>query len=835
MDGFIERDFMNNSSNPEFYRSNRVFLVLSILLFIANSGRCEPNTITQSEPNAIILSDSKNTDANSNIKSSDVNTSDVNTSSAKSTQPAVPQQPVLENKLIDTISVKGNIYITNSKILAVARSRAGQSFKSAQVQEDCRRIAGVIGVEFCYYNVEPAGDKVHLTYVVKEKVVIHKLIFKGDPKTKDSKIAEKIGFQRGDYLDKLTAATGAEKLTEYYNKEGFPFARITFDDTQISKGILQYNIDKGPKVKIKKTKFEGNGHLKKGELKKVIKSNPKNLLIFQNFFKQKTLDDDAIKLQQAYDKQGYLDTKISSRLNFVKERKGVEITFVIEEGKQYDVNEIIITGNKFFSDPNLESTFRLKKGQFYSNEKSDYDKDEILKDYREIGFIDVRVSAARKFVGENKINAAFDVNEGDRYRIGNINISGNKTIQDKVIRRILDEKEFKPGEWYNAHIAQGNGEGQLEKDVKGSVYSETAVITPVGNTPNKKDAEVRIKEGKTGSVMFGAGVSSSDGLIGQVVYEQRNFDAKKWPKSWRKFFSDDAFKGAGQTLRIALEPGTEVSRYSISWTEPYLKDKPISWTIAGSNWERERESYDETRMKAYTGFTHRLKEGWYRTLAFRVENVNVSHLDDDAPKEVREVKGNNLLGGIKMGFGRDTTDSRFLPTKGKNWELSYEQVGGDHTFGIAEGTYRWYKTLHEDIARRKTVLENKLYAGSVVGSAPVFEKFYGGGIGSIRGFDYRGVSPRSGPDSDPIGSRWIGTYSSEVTIPLYSETLAGLLFLDTGIIETGGIRASVGIGVQIMIPQWFGPVPMRFELAAPFLKDENDDTQIFSFSAGALF
>ncbi|MEN6386601.1 MAG: BamA/TamA family outer membrane protein [Phycisphaerales bacterium] len=826
MDGFIERDFMNSSSSPEIYRPMKILLFLSVILLFNNQLRSEPNTVPVADTNAII-----NPDANK----PDVNIPDSN---AANLQPAetteIPQQS-FENRIIDKIFIEGNVYITNAKILAAARSRADQKFSTAQAQEDCKRIGALLGVAFCYYNVKPAGEKVDLTFIIEEKTVIRQLIFKGDPKTKDSKLSEKAGFQRGDYLDKLTAVIGAEKLTEFYNSSGYPFAKITFDDSKIDEGILQFNIDKGPRVKIKKTLFEGNKHIKKGELKKVIKSNPKNLLIFQNYFKQKTLDEDVVKLQKAYDKQGYLDTKVASKLNFVKERKGVEITFSIEEGKQYDVNEIIINGNEFLSDANLTSTCRLKKGQFYSNDKADYDKDEITRKYHQTGFIDSRVSSSRQFVGENKINAIFDVNEGERYRIENVNISGNKTIQDKVIRRILDEEEFKPGQWYNAHIAQGTGEGQLEKNVRGKVYSQTAVITPVGDKPGKKDAEVRIKEGKTGSVLFGAGVSSNDGLIGQVVYEQRNFDIKKWPKSWRKFFSEDSFKGAGQTFRIALEPGTEVSRYSVSWTDPYFRDKPISWTVGASNWARERENYDEERLKGYTHFTHRLKNGWYRTLGFRAENVNINSIEDDAPKEVKDVKGDNLLGGVKMGFGRDTTDSRYLPTKGKNYEISYEQVAGDRTFGIVEGTLRIYKTLHEDIARRKTVLENKFYAGSVVGNAPVFEKFYGGGIGSIRGFDYRGVSPRSGPDDDPIGSKWVATTSHEVIVPLYTETLAGLFFVDTGIVETGGVRASVGIGIQIMIPQWFGPVPMRFELAAPFLKDEDDDTQIFSFSAGALF
>lgn len=795
---------MMNSKRPEIYMPAMVLFFACIFL----------NNLAWSDSNAVVGSDVN--DIN------DVN--DVNVV-------ALPPSP--ENKIIDSIEVRGNIYISSDKVLSMARSRAGEEFTVARAEEDARRIATIVGVEFAYYSVQPVSEKVKLIFVVKEKDVIRQLTFTGDDKMPDSKLIEKLGFQRGDYLDRLTASAGAEKLKEYYNKAGYPFAKVTFDASGIGNGRLHYIIDKGQKVKIKKTLFDGNAALKKGELLKVVKSKPKNFMIFQNHFKQSVLDDDIVKLQQAYDKRGYLDTKVSAKTDLTK--KGINITYVIEEGKQYDVANIELTGNEFLTDANLISTFRLKQGQFYSNEKAEYDRDEILKAYRRRGFINVQAQSSRQFVSGDKVNAKFAISEGERFRIGAINISGNRGVQDKVIRRILDESDFKPGEWYDAHIAQGTGEGELEKDVKGSVYSETATITPVGEKPGKRDAEVRIKEGKTGSIIFGAGISSDSGVIGQVIYEQRNFDIKKWPKSWRKFFSEDAFKGAGQTLKIALEPGTEVSRYSISFTEPFLKDKPIAMTIAGSSWARGRESYDEERQKGYLGFVKRMKKGYFRSLAFRLENVGVEELDADVPKEIRDVEGDNFLGGIRFGFGRNTTDNRFLPTKGKNYELSYEQVAGDHTFGVLEGTYRWYKTLREDIARRKTVLETKFYAGSIVGDAPVFEKFYAGGLGSVRGFRYRGISPRNGPDDDPIGSKWIATASGEISVPMYSETLAGLLFVDTGIIETGGIRASAGIGVQIMIPQWFGPVPMRFELAAPFMKSDEDDTQVFSFSAGALF
>ena len=152
-------------------------------------------------------------------------------------------------------------------------------------------------------------------------------------------------------------------------------------------------------------------------------------------------------------------------------------------------------------------------------------------------------------------------------------------------------------------------------------------------------------------------------------------------------------------------------------------------------------------------------------------------------------------------------------------------------------------TLHEDLLDRRTVLATKLRAGAVAGSAPPFEKFYGGGTGTygIRGFEYRGVSTRGlqtnvpTPERrDPIGSDWIFLANTEVVVPMVGESLSWLVFVDSGLIDSGGYRAAVGTGIQILIPQWFGPVPMRFEIAAPFMKDEEDDTQVFSFSVGGL-
>ena len=263
------------------------------------------------------------------------------------------------------------------------------------------------------------------------------------------------------------------------------------------------------------------------------------------------------------------------------------------------------------------------------------------------------------------------------------------------------------------------------------------------------------------------------------------------------------------------------------------------------SWERWRESYDEKRTKGYFGFEKRYKSGWRGRLGFRVENVEVEDLELDAPQEIIDVKGYNLLMGARLGVGKDATDDQFEPSKGYEFNLGYEQVTGDDDFGILQGSVVGYKTLYEDLLERKTVLATKLLAGTILSDAPPFEKFYAGGTRTygIRGFEYRGVSTRglqtyvpNPVRKDPIGSDWIFLANSEVIMPLIGENISALFFVDSGTVDTGRYRMSIGTGIEITIPQLLGTrVPMRFEIATPLRKDDEDETQVFSFYMGRLY
>jgi outer membrane protein insertion porin family len=743
-------------------------------------------------------------------------------------------QTAPEGLPIETVETAGTVTLSRAEVLAVVRARPGQLFNEQQATEDARRIAKLDAAESAYYNAEVVGDKVRLTYVVVERNLVRSIAFQGSAKLSDSFLAKQLSYKKGDYLDVFALRAGTDALTEAYKKKGFPWVTVTLDEGS-ALGNVVYRIDEGPRPKIAVVRFEGNEALKSGELQGTIKTKKKKLLVFTVYYSPDQLETDTRKLLEVYHKKSYLDAKISSDVTFNDSKSKAYVTFHIEEGPAYMVNSIQYFGNEFLTDVELLEGLKLRKDYFYSEAWADFDVKKIKSKYAAQGFIKVEVEQKRTILPNARVDVEFKIKQGDRFRIGEVIITGNETLQDRSIRRVMDEEGFTPGQWYNADIAPGTGEGELERIIRQTVITESAVIQPVGDKPDQRDAMVTIKEGQTGSVMLGAGIASDSGVMGQITLDQRNFDITDWPENWTQLITGQAFRGAGQRLRLSASPGTEVSTYLISFTEPYLYDRPMALNLSGSIFERERESYEESRVTGNIGLDKRYPDDWRRGISFRADNVTIDDLEWDTPKEIVEVKGDNMLFGTRFYIGRDTTDSRFRPSRGYNFDMGYEQVLGDHTFGLLTATQRWYKTLYEDLSENKTVLETKFHAGTVVGDAPPFEKFYVGGTSSMRGFDYRGISPRSGPSDDPIGSDWVMVGNFEVAVPLGSETFSWLFFSDIGTIEDGFIRSSVGTGVQILIPQFFGPVPMRFELAAPVTKDDDDDTQVFSFSVGALF
>jgi outer membrane protein insertion porin family len=694
----------------------------------------------------------------------------------------------------------------------------------------------------CSSTQKQASNQIGRSGISNGRNIIKSIEFVGNDSIKDKTLKKKLDFKVGDYLDSILASSGRIILSDYYRKKGFADVQVTLDSTELSAGRVVYDIVEGPRLRIRSVKFKGNKIIQTGKLKNVIKIKTRSWLFWPVYYTDEKVAADVQNLRTFYFNRGFLNHDIKSE---GRER----ITFVIDEGPQYRVGQIIVEGNTYFDSKKLLEGLELKTGQIYYPQKAQAQALRILKLYHENGFINVQLEQRYNFApaGTNVVDVKFNITEGNQFRIGRIDITGNEQTQDKVIRRVLDEYDFTPGQLYNANLAPVQGNGDLEINVKGRTMAEEVIIKPVipaQDTENKRDVSVNIKEGLTGMWNPGIAIGSDSGVVGQLIWRQLNFDITDWPESFGEFITMQSFKGAGQNLSIELYPGTQVSYYSIAFTEPYFQDKPMSLSVGGSSWERWYRSHDEKRTKGYVGFGKRYKNRWRSSLGFRVEDVEITDLDYDAPQEIIDVRGHNLLVGARFGIGRDTTDYIYLPSNGYKYEVSYEQVTGDDDFGILEGSSIWYRTLYKDFRDRKTILASKILAGTTLSNAPPFENYYAGGIGKygIRGFEYRGVSTRglqtNVPDprrKDPIGSDWIVLANTELTVPLVGENISALFFVDSGAIDTGPYRISTGVGIQIMVPQIFGPAPMRFTFGFPLQKDDEDERQSFSFFMGGGF
>ncbi|MCL5279637.1 MAG: outer membrane protein assembly factor BamA [Planctomycetes bacterium] len=681
--------------------------------------------------------------------------------------------------------------------------------------------------------------------------IIKSIEFEGNRHFKAHVLRERLGFQLGDRLDPFLAEGGRVTIMEAYRKVGYPSVKVTLDRTRLAEGHLLYIIEEGPRVQVATIRFVGNTSFSARTLREVIKLKQRKWFFWPTYYTEDAVKEDTDRLRDFYYNQGFLDHKITAQTEFTGDGAKVHVIFVIEEGPVYHVSEIVFTGETRYTAEQLRAKVKVREGDVYKKPKVDRDAREVVQLYREQGYVDATVTQSGKFQpesGEFLVKVTFDVHEGRQFRIGQVDITGNEITKDKAVRRILDEYGFTPGQLYNAKIAPKEGGGLLEKYIQRGVITDQAVVRPVtsaGGDPNSRDARVDIKEGMTGLIRPGVGFSSDSGVIGQLIYEQRNFDISDTPDDLSEvFFPWKAWRGGGQRFSVRLEPGTRYSAYSVNFVDPYWNDQPVTLDVLGRSWKWFRESYDENRLKGAFEFEQRLADYWRRSIGFRAENVRISDLDFDAPQEIRNVRGNSQLFGVKFGVGKTTVDDLYDPTTGWIANTSYEQVTGDFTYGLLEGSYIHYFPIFEDVLGRRTVLSARVRAATTVSEAPPFEKFYAGGTGhyGIRGFEYRGVSTRGFQTNvpnprkkDPIGSDWIFLAGTELVVPLFGQNFNALFFLASGTVDTGSYRLSIGAGIEIKVPQLFGPMPMRFELGFPLLKSEGDETQVFSFSGGGFF
>jgi outer membrane protein insertion porin family len=788
---------------------------------------------------------------------------------------------------VDRVDVKyvGPATVSEPFIRANIRVKAGDVYHPNLTQDDVHSLYGTGQ----FYNVRVSTDQaddggVVLTYIVQVRPRVTDIKLEGNKKLSDSKLKKKITLKAGEPLDEQKLFSDTQEMEKLYQKYGYPDTQVKYVldiDEAAGSGSVTFQITESPKIKITQVEFIGSAAFPQKQLGKQIKTRAHwmfSWLTGSGVFKQDDFDDDKDKLVEFYRSHGYLDFEIKDIKFDHPEPNTMVIQFYVYEGKQYKVGSVKFTGNKIFNDDairaGLQANFAYQHlkgklgahglamdvGDVFTPDGLSADTQAIEDFYGSKGYIDVVQGPALRVIRVPNVDTGtmdleFQIDEGQKSYVEKIDIRGNVKTKDKVIRR---ELAISPGETFDMVRVKVS-----KQRLEGLDYFDKVDLQPEPTDPpiaGRKNLEVNVEEQNTGKFTLGAGFSSVDSLVGFAEITQGNFD----------LFHPPYFTGGGQKMRLFLQIGTERQDYELEFTQPWLFNRKLMLDVDLFRHELDFESpnniYDETRTGARVSLTRALWSDFLLgTISYTIEDVGINlnsgfydsyegligtppflfpvTVPANVPQAILDQTGDHLFHRFGTTLAYDTRNSNQLPNGGQRTELDTELSTGDQTFYKAEVKTAWYfrGIMKGDVieAVGRVGVADSLGGGDV----PFYDRYYLGGLYSLRGFKYRNVAPRepgfTGVD-EPIGgdSYWFG--SLEYSIPIIQKTsgvdLRFALFYDVGNVGAGPYSFSGnfddnwGLGFRLNIPR-LGP--LRLDYGIPIHHDANNGSSgQFQFGVG---
>lgn len=714
----------------------------------------------------------------------------------------------------------------------------GESYDEAEVSVDVRSIAS-LGL---FYSVEAQivpqrHHRLIVRYVVKQRRVLKRVEFQGNRHVRTKTLKDLVLAHAGKPIDPFYFRTDINAIKHLYRSKGFLYCHVTLNRADLARDIADYQITEGPRVFIRSVHFIGNNLYPSWFLHFKAQTSSRwklfwFLVVHKGVLSKSDLQADMAMLRHLWRKKGYLDCRAAYHLIFNPDYHRVTVDFIIHPGVRYRIGRILFKGDTVFPKAQLMKLVRFKPGMYYDRDLIKAAQRRIADKFGRAGYIYSQVTPNFAYtVQPGIVNIDFHVVEGKTYRVGRVIVRGNTQVQDHVARRQI---RLFPGQLYDTTAVRRSNQ---HLDALG-LFAHSH-ITPIGSKPGVRNALVSLTPTNTGRFAIGVGVSTDAGLLGQISVTQQNFDITDFPHSLGELLRGQAFKGNGQYFSISAEPGTVYQLYKATFAEPYLWDSPYSFRNTGYFFTEIYNTYNLNRLGDRVTLGRRITRHLNLTLAFRWENVNPNNIQSDSAPEIQAQAGNHYLSSITPGIEYNRTVGGILPYRGYELGATWEQygtMGGNYTFSKIDlfGTY--YHTLYRDLFGRRTILMLRGDVGFIpLGQSVFFERFYAGGIGSLRGFTYQGVTPRAGPQLDGIGGNFMYVTTAEVNYPLYQKILRGVAFVDVGDVEPnvhlGQIRVDFGIGVRIILP-FFGRLPLGIDLAYPIIHGPQDHISYVSFALG---
>jgi outer membrane protein insertion porin family len=776
-------------------------------------------------------------------------------SAAAAAQEAVPTDEELVDRPIVRVEIVGLSRVSEQQVRNTIRTAAGNPYDPAAIQADIvdlfrlgdfRTVTARAWLE--------ADGAVGVRFTVEEQPIVNDVQVVGNNLISDQEILAAIPVRPFVPRDEYLVEESQRRIKDLYKERGHFKAEVSIDENALNESnILLFQIIEGPRVKVRAIEFRfvDTQSFPTEQLESQIKTETALFILRKGRLDPKVITEDVAALDAFYRDRGHLDVRIDRMWELSPDDREAKVVFVIDEGRVYTMRNVVAESaapnrTLLWSSEQYAALIPIKSGDVYSQDLIRKSVREIEDSYARLGYVrdDISVTARQIRVGEQpEVDLFLIIEEGTRSVAGEVIIGGNFLTKEKVVRRHL---LFRPGRPLSALDIE-----ESQRRLRQQQLWSAVTITPQprdAEDPFVRDVLVQVQETNTGSFNFGVAVGSDQGVFGDFSLNQRNFDVADFPESFDELIRQRAFRGAGQKFTLAMQPGNEVSRYSISLTEPYFLDTPISLTGTAYYREWQFDGYDEERVHGSFGVTRRLGQVWSLGANARFERVALNDIDEDSPTAVFDAEGPDNIAGVSLRLTRNTTGTIVRPGRGSVFELAVEQVGllgGDFDFTSVSGEYTLFLTLDEDFLGRRSILKLNTRAAYIFNGddAPIYERYYLGGR-SFRGFEFRTVSPKGirndngEPSEDPVGGEFLFFAGAQYEFPIFEELFNGVVFLDSGTVSDdfgfNEYRVSVGMGLRLYIAA-FGPIPIAFDFGFPILKEGTDEEEIFSFSADIPF
>ncbi len=716
--------------------------------------------------------------------------------------------------VISRVEVTGNRSVDQSLIINMSGLVVNSELRPSVIQNAIKRIYAMNLFSDVRIEGTESEDGVKITIIVKEYPRIKEVDISGNKKIKIEDLEEKIDITAGKVITPAEVKRAVDGIQSLYNEKGYLSAKVESELIQTDvpdEVILKLEIEEGKKVSIKRIYVEGNKAFKASKIRKQMK-NKEDRWWRGGEFKPDQYDEDKDNIIEFYKKKGYLDAQIvSDSIWYGPDKKNLFIWIVVSEGEKYKFGEVSWEGNKLFASEKLDRLLKFKAGDVYSQEKYDQTLGDIYFLYQEDGYLYTQVEDRTTTRGD-VVNISYHITEGVPANVHYINIVGNTKTKDKVIRR---ELSILPGQRFRRSLLMRSLRDVTYLNYFSNVEPDYEVLEN-----GDIDLFIKVEEKPTGQIMFGAGYSARDKLVGNIGLGIPNLF------------------GNGQQLKLNWDFGKRRQTVELSFTEPWFRDTPTS--VGFDIYQINRRWYEDF-TEENKGFGLRLgrrlswpdnyfrvywRYGWEQIRYYDFADPQL-WIDPDTgdstyiPHYLSEVDWPRNSATTSFTVVRDSRDLPQFATRGSvlSWstELGAEFLGGDFSYHK-----HIFEASHFLTTFWKFVLVAHVKAGVLDGrdkdSPEIYgERFSPGGTdpdGMIRGYSDGSIGPVDAQGRDLRG-RSLLVYNLELQYPLVEQQMYFLVFADAGNAWLSGreirpfalehesdkeLFRSLGLGARLVIP-----------------------------------